>query len=616
MSSPSTTDARFSAFRQLYGECVARIVQWSEGEILSREYLHLHEADIGIGARGYRLGDYVLSFLRSLGDLVYAFQRIVFCYSYENTEPGYPACVPSQCRRERFFWYEITVAEGRAVERGDITFPNGGVDSQWITPAPLSTLRDALAGCQWVQPYMLREDGAGLDAHFELQSASSECLQTLEAWHRRTGSYQFSIYGFQLKDGRHLTEPEALLVNLAFLVHVWTWNHDLRTAHLLRGVVMGKLPVTRELWNKFYTSMQSMLDTLRDLHLTKDDYSDLVVPMSSDAVKALFESPHDLSTWTPESFPAFVGHVHRLSGARVAADFLAHCGWPVAEVKVEATPSWLTHARATWLAVRYLTRCALDGGQDYRKVSFDQVVLATLFGVHQGGAPEIPVRVVRTIELHATEETAVPRAEEALRLVSSATGQNWPQRKWVSRLDHAGDQVQRVSVEWDTKCDDDGAAALPLFLRSGMMAMQVGFPSLQVFPLPASDTQGETILAGHLLFAVSRLARALARQRVYSDQGFAVLSTIIAEADTVVAENGRRTHRARLRFQLDKLLPDSASAAAEFGELRGPLTRLAELWGARSPIRVKAVTSDNWGLFVVTPKVTSEIVLTFEEGTS
>lgn len=605
---------RFSVFKTLYTGCVARVVRWSEGEVLSPEYLHLHEMDIGIETQGYRLGQYIMSFLQSLGPLTRAFARIVFCYSYEETDQAYPACPPSRCKRDSFYWYQIAIPSDREPAYSDITFPGGGVDTNWSEPARLATLRDILAQSDWVQPYMLRQIGPTVDAQFEIHEASREYLGTLEAWHRSDGAYQFSIYGFELRDGRALTTEEALLLNVAFLVHVWTWNHDLRTAHIVRTVVQETLPRAVERWAEFHAGMQTMLDSLRELHIVKDENVDVVIPLTPSAIEHLFIRPHDLSDWAAESFKPFVERVHTLAGGHAARNFLAHCGWPSADVSLGEDANAIMRARATWLALRYLTRCALAETDEYRKASFDQLLLAVLFGLHQGGAPGTPLLVERTVIFHdnTSPGDATLRAEKILGLTTSKSQHNWSQSEWMSELRNVDGRLQ-VNVRWKSS---PPAAVLPAFLSSGMLAMQFTGPSLQVFPLPAQPTTEPNLLPGHILHALARVARALGMQSRKADPKLAVLRGISAELETVVTKDNKRLHRGRLRFYLDKILPDVAFVPAALGELRRPLTRLAELCGARSPIPVDSVESQDWGLFVVKHETASEIVLTLKEGRS
>ncbi|OFW01102.1 MAG: hypothetical protein A3G20_10095 [Acidobacteria bacterium RIFCSPLOWO2_12_FULL_59_11] len=610
-----------SAFRGLYDNWVGLVVNWSEREILIPQYFHLHEGYLGLEKQRYRLGNYVNSFAHSLGDLLYAFKRIVFCYSYEAADMSHPTSRPEACTRERFYWYELKVSEGRQPALADFTCPHGTIEAKWQIPPLLNELPRVLSECELVQPYMLRQDQDVVHAIYSLQSGSPKAVEALIKLHCAPGSYQFSIYGFEMADGRSLTEAESLLINMAFLVHIWTWNHDLRTAHLLRHVVMERLPAGQRLWQNLQANLQSFLDLLSDLHSTEKDDLVPIFQVSTQFLEQLFGDPHDLSNWTPDSFPAFVNQGQSSSAIR---EYLIHCGVTSNVDGLQSNPVFLTRARGAWLSTKYLTRCALDpeGNDSYRKLSFDQVLLAALVGLNRGRANCLPVRVMRTVDLLG--DTRDPQNEkdiligDALRkayLAYENTEYNWLNQQLLVDV-AAIDNGNRVDIAWHY--DGSGMQSLPAFLSSGMLAMQMVHPFLHVFGLPKREPTARVLLPAHFLFAVSEIARVIGTQLQYPQNGaegeLVARPEQLVATHTIVCSKGAKKHGAELRFEYDRVLPDQAARGG--GELGKRIFRFVEFFGGGATGRATNGAADAWSCNVSPQDARSDVVLTFPEGLS
>lgn len=603
----------FEAFRLLYEETVLQIASWSEGEVLKPQYMHLHESDIGT-EYGYELGAYICAFVDSLGGLRKRLKRIVFCFSYESAGTNDPVCDTSKCTRERFYWYELVVPHDRDLKRSDITWRCGDVATKPSKVADhphVKQLEEVLMGCHWIQPYMLREVNDGVDVQFELAEVTSQRIKTLIEWHSRPENYQFSIYGFEIGDDP-LSEAERLLLNLAFLVHIWTWNHDLRTTHQVRQVALHGLPRGRELWSQLSAEVEALFDRLRNLYVSLDDHTDSLIPLSQSHADELFNEPHDLSMWEARHFPTFLRLAQRDVGSRRLSEFLGYCGWPDVGIEPLTEPEDITTARGCWLATKYLTRCALDTtGEQYRKASFDQILLATLVGLHEAKVRDMPIRVTRSIEIPRNGPWTEEDGLEILQLAYREEKHNWLHRDYdVQTKDE--EHVRRVTARWEYS--GIKGEYLPAFLRSGMLAMQMVRPSLHVFRLPMNLRNSDHIAVSGFLLVVCRLARALGRQLLETSP---LAKPIMVRADLRTRRDagGGCFHRASILFELDRVLPAIATLGS--GRLSGPLTRLAEWCGAGAPVRVDGlVDSDAWNCFVVTRDERCEVLLTFGEGES
>jgi len=604
--------AELARLAELYEATVLRVVTWSEAEVLSPQYLHLHEQDIGI-EHGYELGDYLVAFIDSLADLRSRLRRIVFCYSYEATEPTSLTCNADSCSRERFYGYEVLLPRDGPVGKSDIVWTRGDVATkplEFSEHSSIETLGQFLEGCDLVQPYMLRHGEGGIDAQYEQVEFSAATVSTLISWFQAPGGYQFSLYGFEVADGR-LTFAEQLMLNMAFLIHIWTWNHDLRTTHQVRQVALHNLPQSRELWARLSVEFESLFDRLRNLHISGDGHAECLIALREEHVSELFESPHDFSEWTLESMPGFLEVAHRRIANRRLTQFLEFCGWSGTEVDRPSADSATTKARGCWLATKYLTRCALDHtGENYRKISFDQMVLATLLGLHDSRVTDIRLVVERSLNGPKVATSTERQLLAELGLAFEDPEFDWPTTDYDLRYATDADGGRSLVTSW--KFDGKGGQYLPGFLGSGMMAMQMIGPALHVFDAPLKIGEADGLPVSAFLLVVARVARALARQAVEPDP-LVTLREVRALLRTRYAGDARKYHRARIEFQLKGKLP--ANVAPGSGQLSGPLTRLASWCGATTPTRVDGpVDSDDWNCFVVNHDGEATVVLTFSEG--
>jgi hypothetical protein len=247
----------------------------------------------------------------------------------------------------------------------------------------------------------------------------------------------------------------------------------------------------------------------------------------------------------------------------------------------------------------------------YRRLSFDQVLLAVLFGLHDSRAQGVRLAVFRSLE-YAADDAALQTENDCIAALGLSFAE--PQLNWMTRSYevHTGAEAdaKRVTAFW--KYDGTEGAYLPGFLRSGMLAMQVISPTLHVFDSPMYLGETDGLAVSSFLVVIARLSRALGRQ-VLEHHPMVKPTEVKAVLRTRRNREGRKTHRASISFQLDGVL--LAHITPGGGQLSGPLTSLASWCGASTPTRVDGpVDSDDWNCFVVARPGGSELLLTFKEG--
>jgi hypothetical protein len=610
-------------FLYLYNPGVETLINWSEAEVLHKAFLHLHEDDIGpIGE--YRLWKYLRTFVMSLGDLRASIKRIVFCYSHEESAPS----PPDLCKRTEFYYCELNDVTKNKLEASDFTYPNGTMEKR---PRPLPVKPDLariLGSSHWIQPYMLMAQEEKFSLHKLLRNGPG-IVDSLANRHGDPRSYQFSILGYEMKPEHELlSSAEQTFLELAYLIHAWTWNHDLSSTHRIRNVVTTALQQGRTEWAAVSQSManvskniESIFSNLQDLVVSSEENLNLIIPLrkarwaAMQYADSLFESPHDRSMWDPKSFPGFLQKAFMQSNKeQQLADFVRSCGWSDAEIEVPQDPKLVTQACGTWLATKLLTRRALD---TRTKLSFDQLALSVLFGIDGAGSADLPITVMRTV----TQATDSPLQTEdqllgLLRLrYRPGDKLNWPQTEWEIEPPQAMNEG-RFSVFWNRPIEEN-APALATFVRSGMLASAPQEQGQEVFAVPNLIDTSRQIVSGEFLKAVYDTARAVVIQHNKRAEGLTKPTRVLIEERTILGARSSPVKRATITFELNGILPRKAITTLgepgdPVGELGGPLVALSKFFGHPEPIHLLGGEPATSGVFVIARESGSDVLINLE----
>jgi len=556
-------------FKSLYDPSVAELIRWSEGDVLKPVFLHLHEDDIGEQSEQgeqseYRLWKNLRAFVMSLSGVRPLIERIVFCYSHED--PVEKSYAPEDCAHKHFYYCELKSPTKEDLGPSDFVYPGGNIERRMPEPPLIEKLPDVLEKCDLIQPYMLRVQAENrLASRHELVENSAELRRSLVREHRLAGAYQFSIIGYELKprnggEKAKLTDAQKLFLNMAYLIHAWTWNHDLRAAQRIRTLKLAAsdndgnsvIPLAKEFWN-------------------------------GAAHPSLFHEPHAIEGWRANRFPVFLNRIYNeLQSAERLITFVGLCGWPSANIPVPENAAAIDHARGAWLAVKLLTNRALE--RKLTSVSFDQLVLAILFATDRarrdGNDLEstLPVRIIRKVECgppHCMSQD--DRLRKLLLFPDSQLG-------WLApsyRIDTDGD---KMTLTWVSA--EQGSTRLAGYVASGMMAIRTPKADPQILELPKG------VFPTRLLQSISQLTSVMVEQRARpTEEWWVKLTGIVAEENT--ASDG--SVRARICFEFDGRFPIEAVRPA--GETDKQLTELEGYFNVR--VRSLEHEHDTPGLFMV-----------------
>lgn len=581
------------AFYELYRHTVRALANWSETTVLStQEYLHLHEKDIGGGLQEYKMWGYLKAFVESLGpDLREKLKRVVFCFSFEDFLQ--PSVSIEACLRQDFYWYALNEPSKQELVGMDFKRTGSNAltrpDPSKITDHLPETLKD----CSWLQLYML-QGNPRVEVLQAVLPATPAVLNAAMTRHARHGSYQFSIYGYELKEGAILSPQEVLLLNMAFLIHVWTWNHDLRAAHGLRRLVHDQLRTVD-------IEVRKALENIRAVGHSLQGLQRVLIASEPDLHErnregSMFQVPHTLMDWTVKDTETYFRRFTKIVAGqqqkfRRLARFVELCGWqlPVDRVAVGDRE----RARATWMATRCLTRRAL-GRESARLVSPDQIALAVLLGLDWEDADYLPVRVAKTLEGFKPRDSD-DKLMEALWLVKARRRDlDWTSTHRKVARDNAKASFQ---VSWKSVQQEPEVGVLRQFMDSGMLSFATDDATLEVLKIPKPrDTSSE------FLKPLYDLALALSSQRRRLDEKLAHLSEVVIET----TRSGNR-HQTQVRFQMDALLPGRVGMPGS-GEINQPLGELGLFFGSERAIHLEGRSLDA-GVYIPAESGRSSIVI-------
>ena len=468
----------FDAYSKLFDEYLDRAIRWSEAGVLAPFYLHLHENDIGLGGgTEYRHWHYLNGFVSTLEPLIQKFDSAVFCYSLEENSP----CTPSDAKRSKFFYYEF---ETKTKQTKAKRFTRGRVDAskrpkeELIRPGLVS----ALERSDYIQPYILQFDESGDEGDVVHQSrliegsrAAAEALANHFA--DTSGCYQFSIYGYKLKEGASLNRVERMLLRQAFINHIHAWNHDLRGINFIHGAFRAKmgdlvtqLPLLEERLRESQRQIGTVTAQLSGSLGSRAEIFESVLPVDEGACKRVFLLPH-----TPLEIlrrPALVEDFFKRVRTEATFGFTAFGRFIelAGAAKLSALPSILSNSKdAEWGASIFLAAKLLSRelrGAPQNGMWPDQVIVNILYWLAQSGRDDIPLSVSYTI---GTEED--PTDEQfKKRVLIAPTGSSdelWSSSKWVLQR-----EANTATASWTYPVQGatgSFANALEYGVRSGLL---------------------------------------------------------------------------------------------------------------------------------------------------
>ncbi|HYF51131.1 MAG TPA: hypothetical protein VEJ63_17080 [Planctomycetota bacterium] len=590
-------NSELGAFYELYAHTMRELANWSETTVLSaQEYLHLHEKDIGAGPHDYRMWTYLKAFVESLSPaLREKLASVIFCFSFENFPQ--PSVSIETCLRQEFYWYRLKNPAKERLQPRDLSHTSANVMER---PAP-SIIKDDLPGllkpCAWIQPYMLQKNSS-LDVLQTIQPGKAAVVRRLIARHEQHGSYQFSIYGYELKERATLSPQEVLLLNMAFLIHVWTWNHDLRAAHGLRRLV-------QEQFEKIDTDVRKALDNIRAFGHSLKGFRSVLIPADKQLYEknhdgSMFKKPHTILDWdvaqTATYFRDFTKIVADQQRFVRLSRFVQLCGWKLPVTQV--TEASKARARATWLSTRYLTRRALASNNAGR-CSPDQIALAVLLGLDWEEADYLPVRIEKRIEDVLADATEDQLMETLCLTKQGRRDLDWPGVNRTIKRDKAN---ATFKVSWSSVHETPETGMLRQFMDSGMLSFSNDDTRLEMLRIPKPrDTNSEFLRPLH------DLTLSLSAQRRRKDETLAQLKEVVIE--TSKSSKGSQT---QVRFQMDAVLPQRLGAAGE-GEISQPLGELGLFFGAERATRFEGGRALDAGVYLLSENGLSAIVIILQD---
>ncbi len=255
-------DTKVAREDELLGEFYTNAARWSEGRVLDPTYLALHES-LFSASPSYHMSEYQRGLLASLPhEILDAIEAVLCFYSYQPharttmiADEG--ALLHYRCDINR------TIERGSAsLERASMTGADAAIAApgreeaiarDWAFDAdkPIGDVlpidakaKGALMSCASVQGFVLRTQSPGASGGRSSLEPYTTCLDAKTVLGVLTSqppagttfkTYQWAMYGYRYKPSvlpaqvaRH-----RQILRSAFLVHVWTWNMDLRREHRL-----------------------------------------------------------------------------------------------------------------------------------------------------------------------------------------------------------------------------------------------------------------------------------------------------------------------------------------------------------------------------------------------
>jgi hypothetical protein len=568
-----------------------RIIQWSETEFLDQQYLHLHEQDIGY-VGDYRLWKYLVGFLRSIEPLCKDIAKVIFCYSWEKIAP----LDPGDCERELYFAVTLQssaqVSDRLTLCVGDFQGDGGGDVLTRPEPRSLHSLVACLSECDIVQPYILRKVDGGVDCNNRTIEGSENTVRELIEWFRAEGGYQFSIYGFVLRDGVSFSDEDKTLLRHALVHHIITWNHDLNGAHGVRHSIHESL-VTQEVSFRVETGKEAVSELLNTIERLggsqQSPYAHAVIPIQYRKHRifdSLFKGSefHELADITLESFPNWTKVLHQWalrgnSELRVFADCCGVSDWEQICRGLSDAES-VVWARSCWLATKLLTRRLLVK-EDFRGIWQDQISLAILFGLARNDRSGISVEVQTVSTESPTGENTQSR-EDFLNASWICDADNpsdcWPHGGWNINYDEG------YTAEWEYPKDEPLRKILQCFLRMGLLRVEEQIPAERQLCI-REKRESSSIVASKCLGNLMLLTRYLADSRRGQEDGHIALRAVEIEFDVDPWSDDGSSNSLKVHLRCDGELNRAGHVieGTPAGSFLGPLFRIAECFGQREP---------------------------------
>lgn len=522
-----TGQHKFELYLDLYRQYLDREIGWSEAtSLLTPQYLHLHEEDIG-SVGSYSMKAYLAGFVDSLGEECRsALEQIVFAYSYER-ESGLE---PNNCLRQRFFAFELsnpsqhrqTLKEaivgfgsqevGRPVERS-LEGPDG--------------LVNVLRNCHLVQPYILELiKPFKVQCVHNIQDATVENIKHLIQTFKGTGCYQFSIYGYRFKpDSVNVwaTSPvHRAFLEHAFVLHVLLWNYGLRSAHEKASVINRTMVELKKEWDHAKTATEQVFAKLNSFipgssSIIERDSTLPLPPAAFHVTEGLFRNTwgHAIGDFpkgstdveSSSSFNEFYIAVRKYATAGYPAvcEFVNACG---ATEYLERAPSLTPDQRKSWergiyAGTKLLTRRIQPDeegnyGSELQGIGPDQVVLALLSGLPHSSkiGPKINVTYKGSIE-GTTPEDRPQMFINSLKLTDPQKSA-WPEFT-SSWLDNG------LGLSWYNHGNDLMNPYLSGFVRSGLIRSTEVLPNDILLHIPKASRSSQLDRIDRFLANLSRL---------------------------------------------------------------------------------------------------------------
>ena len=357
--------------------------------------------------------------------------------------------------------------------------------------------------------------------------------------------YQFSIYGYKFSEADRLNNRALRAVfRLAFVVHILTWNHDLRYAHMVLRAINEKTTVLGRTWNVVQDSMVDLMEGLANVGKTDAPWELPVDERFCETVFPESKALHSFSDMTYDKFQEFLLGVREAQNV-VVSTFVNACGSKAClegrdDLSEEQRNAW---CRGVFLALKLLTR---HHTKEPEGVWADQVVLAILRGLASEYGREVPVEVTYTFCGRCSAADARERLGLLCRISDrdKLNQQIWPVCEWNVQVQDIGEGKVNASAVWAYGlAHRPEKNALTLFVSSGLLRNTDdrlcpegadSFPYLH----PGTSPQEGHILA-KLLARISQFSGVLAAQRRKRDR----LGRVALE-------------RVRIRFEVTPKYPD------------------------------------------------------------
>jgi len=575
----------FDDYNDLFEYCASIMIAWSEGELLAPEYLHLHEEDIGAHLE-YEMWKYLRVFVTSLGGLRKKIKNITFCYSYEENNDSYRRLEDGSFPPRYFYKYSLYDVQKTNLDSKDFT--SSGIPAN-IRPTPISlkeNLLRTLKNTHWLQPYFLKNINDEVIHSTLLERTSAESIEAFKVLHEDPSSYQFSLYGFELLENQCLSEAEQRFLQTAFLIHIWTWNHDLRATHALKQHVTQHLPEGKKAWAELNVAMSKIFDKFQKANLSLISYEDKpIIPLKQDywdsnASSSLFTRPHASEDWlnsrseSQQHFVDFIKKCFSIHEARRLKSFLKYSGWH-SDSNFDFEDSTIrNHALLTWASIKQLTRIALERRevQNPNLLSFSQIVNTILFALDRSEAHDVEVSVIKVIKGTCTKTEDVANYLSLIGSNKIKDDEDWFD---YSKSAINGEEIsmqEYIGYEWNsTRIKPEVIYKLESYLKSGMPRTPSNIDESLSLALPKPSQCTSEFL--NKLYELTRAFCAQTKRSEIATAQIHRLEKIILTQQGITIEKGRTAWNIKIEYKFSGQLPNKLFQQTA-GEIAGRLTSI------------------------------------------